>query len=40
MQFDNGICIVSWYDDPEDTALEDLEGLLTEIAKKKPSDVR
>lgn len=40
LQIENGICIVSWYDDVNDTALEDLMSLLLEIAKKKPDDVR
>ena len=40
LQQNNGIQIGTWIDDMKDTQLNDLGKILTEIAIKKPSDVR
>ena len=40
LQPENGISIKSWYDDPSDTALNDLAPLLMELVVKQVSDVR
>lgn len=40
LQSENGICILSWYDDPQDRALQDLTFPLLEISKKNVDDVR
>lgn len=37
---DNGIQIISWYDDLDDTELEKYVGFLKEIAVRKEPDVR
>lgn len=37
---DNGLEIVSWYDDLDDTELEKYVPFLVEIAKRKEDDVR
>ena len=39
-QTENGIFIKSWYDDPNDTALEELSKLLKYVAKREHEDVR
>jgi len=40
LQPENGIFIRSWFDDMEDTALEELAPLLIEIVRKKVPDIR
>ena len=40
LQPQNGILIKSWYDDSEDTALDELLPILLQIAIKKVPDVR
>lgn len=40
LQPHNGIFIKSWFDDPKDTALQELLPILIQIAKKGVSDVR
>ena len=40
LQPDNGIFITSWYDDPDDTALDELSPILVEVATKRVRDVR
>ena len=40
LQPHNGIFIKSWFDDPQDTALNELLPILVQIAKKGVSDVR
>lgn len=40
LQPDNGIYITSWFDDVNDTALNELTPILIEIAKKQVDDVR
>jgi Dullard-like phosphatase family protein len=39
-QAENGIFIKSWYDDPQDTALEELARLLKLVARRSGEDVR
>lgn len=39
-QAENGIFIKSWYDDPNDTALEELSKLLKVVARRSNEDVR
>lgn len=39
-QSENGIFIKSWYDDPNDTALEELAKLLKLVARRSGEDVR
>lgn len=40
LQPDNGIFITSWFDDANDTALNELTPILCEIVKKNVPDVR
>jgi len=40
LQPENGISIKSWFDDPHDTALMDLEPLLSQIVEQNVPDVR
>lgn len=40
LQPDNGIYITSWFDDVNDTALNELTPILIEIVKKQVRDVR
>jgi CTD small phosphatase-like protein 2 len=40
LQPDNGIFITSWFDDVNDTALDELTPILIEIVNKQVSDVR
>jgi CTD small phosphatase-like protein 2 len=40
LQPNNGIFIKSWFDDPDDTALNELLPILIQIAKKSVNDIR
>lgn len=40
LQPNNGIFIKSWFDDPQDTALNELLPILIQIAKKGVNDIR
>lgn len=40
LQPDNGIFIKSWFEDPKDTALQELTPILKEIVNKNVKDVR
>ena len=40
LQTENGILIKSWFEDPDDRALAELNPLLLEIASSKIPDVR
>lgn len=40
LQPDNGIFISTWYDDMQDSFLEEISPLLCEIGEKKVPDVR
>lgn len=40
LQPENGISIKSWFDDPDDTALDDLAPLLRQIVEQKVPDIR
>jgi len=40
LQPENGICIKSWYDDPADTALNELAPFLIQVKAQKIEDVR